>query len=213
MRLQTLVVGPFEVNCYLYWDEVTRDGLIIDPGFDENRIIKAVVAAGMAPKAILLTHGHVDHIAAVEPVKMSFNIPLYVGKGDEFLLRQPSANISALLGTPIVAPEPDAIVTDTQNLRIGSLCLRVIATPGHTPGGVCYFDETQNLLFCGDTLFEGSIGRTDLPGGSLPQLLDSIRSRIMTLPDGVTCYPGHGPATTVGQERMSNPYLGDDFSE
>lgn len=207
MKLKTIVVGPFEVNCYLYWDEATSDGVIIDPGLDGDVIIHEVGKSGMAPRAILLTHGHGDHIAAVEPVKEHFQLPLYVGKGDEELMRNPSANVSELIGQPIVAPRPDHIVEDEQTIAIGSLQFSVIATPGHTPGGVCYLDEKANLIFTGDSLFWGSIGRTDLPGGSLNTLLDSIKGKLMKLPDSITCYPGHGPQTTIGAEKSQNPFL------
>jgi len=211
MKLQTLVVGPFEVNCYLYWDEKSGDGVVIDPGDDAATIIRAVEQSGMNLRAALLTHGHGDHIAAVSGLLDRFKIPLYVGEGDQKLLADPSANVSASIGHPIITPEPDVIVTDEQVIGIGSILLRVLATPGHTQGGVCYLDEKENLLFCGDTLFWGSIGRTDLPGGSLKILLNSIRSKILRLPDGIKCLPGHGPETTVGAERAGNPFLTDGF--
>jgi len=211
MNLQTLVVGPFQVNCYLYWDEETRDGVVIDPGSDAESILPALEQSGMTVRAILLTHGHCDHIAAVDDIKKHFDVPLYIGDGDQELLSNPSENVSEMLGHPIVVPEPDVLVKDEQMIKLGSVMFRVLATPGHTPGGVCYLDEAENVLFCGDTLFWGSIGRTDLPGGSLKVLLDSIRSRILTLPDGIKCYPGHGPNTTVGAERSSNPFLSGDF--
>lgn len=213
MELLNVVVGPFEVNCYLYWDSTSGDGVIIDPGFDAERIVSAVTDSGFAPRAVLLTHGHGDHIAAVETVKDRYEIPVYVGKGEEELLANPSANVSALLGAPIVAPKPDKLVEDEQVIKIGSLTFRVLMTPGHTVAGVCYLDETEGRLFCGDTLFAGGVGRTDLPGGSMPTLLKSIREKIMRLPDGILCYPGHGPHTTVGAERVGNPFLiGDSFA-
>jgi hydroxyacylglutathione hydrolase len=207
MKVETIVVGPFEVNCFLYYNEQNGDGVIIDPGDDQNRIAKTIEHLKIRPKAILLTHGHGDHIAAVEGVKNQYDLPLYVGAGDEELLRNPSANISALVGHPIVAPDPDVVLTDEQLITIGSITLRVLATPGHTPGGVCYLDEKENRLFCGDTLFYSSIGRTDLPGGSTDLLLDSIRTKILSLPDSIVCLPGHGPQTTVGAERVNNPFL------
>jgi glyoxylase-like metal-dependent hydrolase (beta-lactamase superfamily II) len=211
MKLETLVVGPFEVNCYLYYNEQNGDGVIIDPGADETRIAQMIEQAGITPKAILLTHGHGDHIAAVEAVKSRWDPLLYIGAGEEELLRSPSANVSALVGHPIVAPDPDVVLSDEQVITIGSIMLRVLATPGHSPGGVCYLDERQNRLFCGDTLFYGSIGRTDLPGGSLEVLLESIRLKILPLPDQIVCLPGHGPQTTVGAERVNNPFLVGDF--
>jgi glyoxylase-like metal-dependent hydrolase (beta-lactamase superfamily II) len=211
MKLETLIVGPYEVNCFLYYNEQEGDGVIVDPGADYERIAQAVTAAAIKPTAILLTHGHGDHIAAVEAVKDRYQIPLYVGAGEEELLKNPSANVSALVGHPIVAPDPDFVLTDEQVITVGAITLKVLATPGHSPGGICYLDERHNRLFCGDTLFWGSIGRTDLPGGSLEVLLGSIRSKILTLPDTVVCLPGHGPKTTVGAERVNNPFLSEDF--
>ena len=212
MKLQTIVVGPFQVNCYLYWDETSGDGVIIDPGDDDSRIVGAVERAGFTPKAILLTHGHGDHIAAVGPVKEKFDVPLYVGRGEESLLKNPSENVSALIGHPIVAPDPDHLVADNDLVQVGAIELRVLATPGHSPGGVCYLDERQGICFSGDTLFWGSIGRTDFPGCSHERLIQSIREKILTLPDSVVCYPGHGPETTVGGERVNNPFLSGGYA-
>ncbi|MBN1212394.1 MAG: MBL fold metallo-hydrolase [candidate division Zixibacteria bacterium] len=206
-RVTTIVVGAFMVNCYLYWDDKTGDGVIIDPGDEGPIIIDTVRRAGFTPRGILLTHGHVDHIAAVGQVKEEFDIPLYVGRGEEALLADPAANASIMLDEPITVPEPEFVLKDEQEVRIGSLAFRVLATPGHTPGGICYLDETEGLLFCGDTLFQGSIGRTDLPGGSYPQLIGSIQNKLMKLPDGIVCFSGHGPRTTIGAERNSNPFL------
>jgi glyoxylase-like metal-dependent hydrolase (beta-lactamase superfamily II) len=206
-QLETVVVGPFFVNCYLFWDDQTGDGVIIDPGAEANEIFEEVANSGMTPRAILLTHGHGDHIAAVAEVKEKYDLPLYVGKGEEELLKNPSANVSALLDQPIVAPDPDRLLVDEERVDIGSLSFRVLATPGHSPAGVCYLVEEQGILFCGDSLFAGSIGRTDLPGCSHGLLIESIQKKILSLPDQVVCYPGHGPQTTVGAERTSNPFL------
>lgn len=211
MRLKTIIVGIFEVNCYLYWDELTGNGVIIDPGDEGKRIIEAVDSLGFEPQAILLTHGHGDHIAAVEEIKEKYQVPLYIGAGEEGLLANPSANMSALIGSPIVAPSPDYLVKDEQLLTFGSFNLRILSTPGHSPAGLCYLDEIKGWLFCGDTLFYGSIGRTDFPGSSHEQLINSIKTKILTLPDSTICYPGHGPETTVGGERVNNPYLSNEF--
>ena len=211
MKLTTLVVGPFEVNCYLYQDEQTNDGIIIDPGASEELIFESVESMGLVPKAILLTHGHGDHIAAVEAVKDRYQVPLYIGEGEAELLANPSANVSAMFGQPIVAPEADHVVCDEQLITFGSISLKVLATPGHTIGGVCYLDEREANLFSGDTLFWGSVGRTDLPGGSAAILIESIRSKILSLPDDITCYPGHGPKTTIGAERSNNPFLTGEY--
>ncbi len=212
-KVRTVVVGPFAVNCYLLFDEDTSDCLIIDPGADDDVIDYEVEQLALVPKAILLTHGHGDHIAAVAAVKDKYDIPLYVGAGEEGLLADPSANISAYFDSPIVAPTPDHAVTDEQTIRVGALTLKVLSTPGHSPAGVCYLLEEEGVLFCGDTLFAGSIGRSDLPGSSHDLLMKSIHAKILTLPDAVVCLPGHGPATTVGAERTSNPFLtGEDFA-
>jgi len=207
MKLEVLVVGMFEVNCYLYWDETSKDGIIIDPGDEEERIINRVEGLGINLKAILLTHGHGDHIVAVEAVKEKYSIPLYIGNGEEELLKNPSANVSALIGHPIVAPPPDYLVNDEQLLTFGTISLKVLSTPGHSPAGVCYLDENEGLLFTGDTLFWSSIGRSDFPGSSHETLMNSINTKIMTLPDSIECFPGHGPKTTVGAERENNPFL------
>ncbi|MBU8933790.1 MAG: MBL fold metallo-hydrolase [candidate division Zixibacteria bacterium] len=207
MKLQTLVVGMFEVNCFLYWDEDTGDGVIIDPGDEAQRIIEAVDQAGFTPKAILLTHGHGDHIVALTEVKEKYRIPLYIGDGEQDLLANPSANVTALVGHSIITPPPDHLMNDGDTLAIGSVQLKVLMTPGHTTAGVCFYDEIEARLFTGDTLFFSSVGRTDLPGGSTEQLIDSIKTKILTLPDSVTCHPGHGPETTVGNERAHNPFL------
>lgn len=195
------------VNCYLYWDDQSSDAVIIDPGDEDDRIVDAVAGAGCTPRAILLTHGHLDHIGAVEPLKKRYDIPILVGRGEEDLLSDPAKNGSAAYGMPLTAPPPDKLVSDDDLVVFGSLSVRVLATPGHSPAGVCYLDESNGWLFCGDTLFMQSIGRTDLYGASLERLMESIGSRILTLPDKVICYPGHGPSTTVGAERVNNPFL------
>jgi len=212
MELKTVVVGPFEVNCYLYWDGASKDAVILDPGGDEDLIFEALDRVGVTPQAILLTHGHIDHIAAVGAVKEKLQIPLYIGQADQNLLVNPSDFVSTFYSKPVHSPPADFLVTDEQLLTFGTIALRVLATPGHTLGGVCYLDERQGALFCGDTLFYGSVGRTDLPGGSYEQLLESIRTKILTLPDEIVCLPGHGPETTVGAERNNNPFLAGGYA-
>ncbi|HQL24867.1 MAG TPA: MBL fold metallo-hydrolase, partial [candidate division Zixibacteria bacterium] len=160
MQVQTLVVGAFQVNCYLYWGDAAGRGVIIDPGDEEERIADAVTKAGFEPAAVLLTHGHGDHIAAVSPLMKQYGIPLWAGAGEEKLLANPTANISALVGRPVTTPVPDKLLRDNEVVSAGPFDLRVLATPGHSPGGVCYLDERAGVLFTGDTLFWGSIGRT-----------------------------------------------------
>ena len=205
MQIETLAVSPFETNCYLVWSEKDKNGVIIDPGDEDERILDRIEKLGIAAGAILLTHGHADHIAAVKPIKEKLKIPIYIGRGDEAMLESPSANVSTYFGIEITCPPADHVIGDKDIIRFGSLTFSVFATPGHSPGGVCFFAE--KYIFCGDTLFNGSIGRTDLPGGNFQQLIDSIDRNILTLPDDIICYPGHGPATTIGQERKNNPFL------
>jgi glyoxylase-like metal-dependent hydrolase (beta-lactamase superfamily II) len=213
IQLQVIEVGPFQVNCYLIFDEDSKDCIIVDPGAEPNRIASEVGKLGVTPRAILLTHGHADHIAGVKTLKEKFGVPLAIGNGEEELLKNPSSNISAMMGMHIVSPEPDQLLEDEQLLSFGSITFRVLATPGHSPAGVCFLHEEAGILICGDTLFAGSIGRTDLPGCSHDLLLRSIRTKILALPDSIVCYPGHGPSTTVGAERNSNPFLmGESFA-
>lgn len=207
MKLEMLTVGPFEENCYLYWDEKSAKGVIFDPGDEADRIIETVERAGFEPSAILLTHGHGDHIGALAEVKQKWNLPVYIGRGEEEYLLDPQKNGSANFGMPIKTDKPDILVDNENLYRFDSIELRVLFTPGHTKAGVCYLDEQQGVLFCGDTLFQGSIGRTDLYGGSFENLIDSIQKKILTLPDDIVCLPGHGPGTTVGAERTGNPFL------
>lgn len=205
MQIKTLVVSPFEVNCYLVWDQARGKCAIIDPGDEDELIIDTIRSNNLTPEAILLTHGHGDHIGAVDPLIKKYDIPLYVGEGEDGLLANPSAEVSAFFGYQIVCPPPDKLLKDKDVIRIGGVDFTVFSTPGHSPGGVCYF--AGNSVFCGDTLFYGSIGRTDLAGGSYKVLIDSIEQKLLTLPDDIICYPGHGPSTTIGQERRSNPFL------
>jgi hydroxyacylglutathione hydrolase len=207
LQVETLQVGPFQVNCYLLWDNSNLEGVIIDPGAEPSEIFRAVKLCGFTPNAILLTHGHGDHIGAVDEVREKYTAPLYIGSGEEVMLSDPLSNMSAFFDSPIKLKAPEFLATDEQHLVLGSLQLTVLSTPGHTAAGVCYLHETEGLLFCGDTLFQGSVGRTDLPGGSMSVLLDSIQKKILTLPDSIICYPGHGPRTTVGAERHNNPFL------
>jgi len=206
-QVEPLVVGMYQENCYLYWHAESKEVVVIDPGDEAERIAEAITERDLVPQAVLLTHGHLDHIGAVDELVQRFDVPLYIGAGEEIMLSDPIKNGSALLGQPITTRPPDKLLNDDDLVVLGKLRLRVLATPGHSPAGICYLDETSGWLFCGDTLFAQSIGRTDLYGGSLETLMTSIQQKILPLPDAVVCYPGHGPATTVGAERNSNPFL------
>ncbi len=207
MKNHILVVGAYEVNCSLYFDENSKEGVIIDPGADAKMIIDEVMNLGFTPKAVLLTHGHSDHIGAVQEVLNEFQIPLYAGENEKELLADATANMSVFIGEAITVPPADFWLSDEEIISIGTINFRVLHTPGHSPGGLCFLDEKENLLFCGDTLFYGSIGRTDFPGCSHEQLIESIQKKLLPLPDLIKCVPGHGPTTTIGGERVNNPFL------
>lgn len=207
MKLKSIIVGLYEVNCYLYWNEKTFEGIIIDPGADFDQIKKEIENNEIKPIAVLLTHGHGDHIAAVSEILEHYKIPLYAGEKELPLLLDANLNMSAGMGVNITTPRPEFLVADNEILNFPGFSIKVLATPGHSPGGVCFYDEKNMNLFTGDTLFFSSIGRTDFPGCSMNDLLDSINNKILTLPDEIKCFPGHGPATTVGGERINNPFL------
>lgn len=205
MEVVTLTVGMYETNCYLAYDRQKKEGIIIDPGDEAGLIIDGIKRLDFKPRMILLTHGHVDHIGAVNEMIKTYSIPLKAGRGEEKLLKSAAANFSALMGAPITCPDPEQLLDDGDKLSFGSEVLTVRQTPGHSPGGVCYVGD--GLVFCGDTLFYGSVGRTDFPGCSHQQLIKSIVEKLLPLPDKTVCYPGHGPTTTIGEERRHNPFL------
>jgi hydroxyacylglutathione hydrolase len=213
MKVQALSVGEFESNCYLYWDESTLRGVVIDPGDDAPRILRAIEHAGFQPEAILVTHGHCDHIGAIASVKAKYDVPVMIGRGEEPMLTSAVLNLSSAIGIPVTAPPADRLLDDEELVVFSSFSFRILLTPGHSPAEICFLDEREGRLFCGDVLFYGSIGRSDFPGSSHDVLIRSIETKILTLPDGIVCYPGHGPQTTVGAERVNNPFLnGSNFA-
>jgi glyoxylase-like metal-dependent hydrolase (beta-lactamase superfamily II) len=207
-KIKILEVGPLDVNCYIVWDEDTGEAVIIDPGGDAPVIEREVRAEGLKVRYILNTHGHFDHVGADGETKKRFNAPLAIHRDDADLLEKAPAH-AGLFGLRAEAqPAPDFFLEDNAVIEAGPLRIEVLHTPGHTPGGVCLYIRAEGVLFSGDTLFAGSVGRTDLEGGSTETLLHSIRTRLLTLDDSVRVYPGHGPSTTIGDERRHNPYLG-----
>ncbi len=195
----------------MYWKAESSKAVIIDPGADDYLILEAIKSQDISPQAILLTHGHVDHIGAVNSLRQSFGIPVFAGDGEQPLLSDPTANMSALTESAVTVDPPVNWLKDEELLVIADLSFKVLATPGHSPGGVCFLDESAGVVFVGDTLFYGSIGRTDFPGCSHTRLIDSISSKLLKLPNSIVCYPGHGPSTTIGAERVNNPFLKGDY--
>jgi hydroxyacylglutathione hydrolase len=206
--LVTLPVGLIETNCYVIGCEETKQGAIIDPGGHPQRILAEVQRRGLAIQYVLDTHGHFDHTDANGAVVKATGAPLAIHPLDKPIL-QASGGASWFGMVAAPSPPPDLELQDGDLLNVGKLCLQVLHTPGHTPGHVCFFESAQGVLFDGDVLFYRGIGRTDLPGGNWQQLFDSIRRVLFSLPNTTLVYPGHGPATTIGDERRLNPWLSE----
>ena len=206
MIIETLPVGALETNCYLVGCEQTQLGAVIDPGGDAADILAAVEQKGLTLKYVLLTHAHFDHIGAVAEIVQATRAPVAMHPNDLPLLRARGG--AALFGVFMrPSPDPDIELADDQVIEVGTLRLRVLHTPGHTPGHVTFYEAKARAAFDGDVLFQQGIGRTDFPGSSFQQLMNSIRNKLFILPDDTTIYPGHGPATTVGDEKRYNPFL------
>lgn len=205
MEYTALPVGSFGTNCYLAWCDRTQAGIVIDPGAQPGEILKQVEELSLDIKAVVNTHGHLDHIGGNGAIASRHNCPVFIGAADARMLEDPQLNYSARLGKPVTSPAAQRLLSDGDQVEFGRCALAVLSTPGHTPGSICLLGH--GVLFSGDTLFAGSVGRTDLPGGSHNQLVDSIRRRLLPLPDEIAVLPGHGPATTIGQERQNNPWL------
>jgi glyoxylase-like metal-dependent hydrolase (beta-lactamase superfamily II) len=207
MILETIPVGVLQCNCSILGDETSREAIVVDPGDDIPRIITLLAKHSLTVKQILITHAHIDHIAGAHRLKRLTGAPVLYNQNDLPLVKMMDAQADWLgIPTPTVEA-PDDTVEDGSLIAITGLSGSILHTPGHTEGSVCLYLPTQTLLLAGDTLFAGSIGRTDLPGGNIRKILASIHERLLTLPDEVTVIPGHGPATTIGSERTSNPFL------
>ncbi len=204
MIVEKIVVGPLASNCYIVADDAVPQGSIIDPGDEAEAILERVGELGIDIKYIILTHGHLDHIAAVTRVKEATGASLVVHKEDVDSLNDRSLSLFMGVTLPEV-PKPDQLLRGWESIEFGGLSFTVLHTPGHSPGGICLLGE--GVLFSGDTLFNCGIGRSDLSGGDPDKLLHSIHTRLLILPDETVVYPGHGPQTTIGEERRRNPFL------
>ena len=205
MNITCLTVGLLETNCYLVRDAATGEGALIDPGAEAPRIVEACAQESLEPGLIVNTHGHADHVGADAELKRRYpSARLCIGRGEAELLGEPVRNLSAMLGLEGAGVEPDALLDEGQELRFGQCVLRVMQTPGHTPGSICLLapDERPQVVFCGDLIFQGGVGRVDLPGGDAAALRRSIEHRILKLPGETVLLPGHGPPTTVQEAQL-----------
>ena len=210
MQIEQYVVGPIATNCYFVIAPDTKELIVIDPGASGRRLADMAQEKGYQPVAILLTHGHFDHADGVEDFIASFpdaTIPVYAHEAERRTLEDPSVNLSGEMSRVPKRYRVDEFVRDGQRLTLAGFSIRVIHTPGHTEGGCCYYFPEEAALFPGDSLFAGSIGRTDFPGGSLGTLVRSVKEKLLTLPEETKVYPGHEGLTTIGDERVYNPFL------
>ena len=205
MKYETLVVGALETNCYLVYCPLTKECAVVDPGAEAEEILRLIAAKGVKPVVILNTHGHVDHVGANRDLKEKFDVPLCIHSADKPMLEKSQHSELALFLEAKDSPSPDRLLKEGDKIKIGKSFLEVIHTPGHSPGSLSFFGD--GFLLSGDTLFSGGVGRTDFPGGSWKELENSIKNKILVLPNETIILPGHGPSTTVGQEKSSNPFL------
>ncbi len=207
MIFETVVVGALGVNCLILGCNETRQGVVVDPGDDVELVQKQIAGHGLSIIAIINTHGHFDHVGGNQQMLKHNKAKLYIHQSDAPMLAR-VAQVAAMYGLSAEnSPAPDIHLEDNLVIEFGNQRLMVIHTPGHTQGGCCLYLDEQQILISGDTLFAEGVGRTDLPGGSHSQLVQSIRNRLFVLPDKVKVYPGHGPATSIGHEKNHNPYL------
>lgn len=211
LEIRTIESLPFSENTYVAWIPGRTDCIVVDPGLEPELILETLQENGLVPAAILNTHGHGDHIGGNETLKKAYPAaPLVIGEREKHLLRDPRANVSGLFGVPIVSPPADRTVQDGDRIEFAGIALTVREIPGHSPGHVVFIHENRvTTIFAGDVLFRGSVGRTDFPGGSFDVLEAGIREKLYVLPETAVVYPGHGPTTTIGHERRTNPFVND----
>lgn len=212
MKIKIFIVNPFQMNCYLYYDDITFGAILIDPGMysadDCNELLSFVKKNNITIKFIINTHGHIDHILGNRFAKNSFEAPLLIHSDDLFLLEGLKEQGKKYGINTETSPQPDKFITEDLILEIGNNKIEFIHTPGHSPGSVCVVNHTDKNIFCGDLIFKDSIGRTDLPGGDYDVLMNSINNKLFALcKDDYALYPGHLEDTTIGEEKTNNPYL------
>ena len=207
MKYRSMVLGPVYTNTYIVWNENSREGFIVDPADRAGRIADLIREEDIQPAAILLTHGHFDHIMAVDALRNQYGIPVIAGAGEQALLSDPRQNLSGTMASP-VRLKADRTVTEGETFVLAGMTVRVIETPGHTSGSVCYYLPDEGILLSGDTLFAGSFGRYDFPTGSFETLRSSIREKLFVLPEETIVLPGHEGTTTIGEEKQWNPMAG-----
>lgn len=200
--MQRLIVGVMRTNCYLVYKDNTKETLVVDPADKVEKISQALEESGLKPVAILLTHGHFDHIGAVEGLKKKYGCKIYCLDGEKEVLECADYNLSAMFSNSFTIT-PDVLLKDGEELSLGGFVIQVIATPGHTKGSCCYYFPEDRFLISGDTLFEGSVGRTDFPTGSASMLMCSIKEKLFVLPEDTPVYSGHGEPTTIGYEKQN----------
>lgn len=205
MIIKVIQVGELGVNCYIASCPETKECLVIDPGAEVEMIFKYIESEALIVKAIINTHGHADHIGANAELKKLTNAPILIGTFDQEMLLEPKLNLSVYIEKPIISAGADTLLNDGDIISFGKEKLTVLHTPGHTRGGICLLGT--EVVFTGDTLFNQSIGRTDFPGGSMTDIISSIKTKLMCLNDDVKVLPGHGPASLIGLERQKNPFL------
>lgn len=206
-RIQTCVLGGFSTNCYIVYRKDKKEAVIVDPADNGAYILNKCYELQVEPVAVLLTHGHADHIMAMDDIRRAFHCKVYACRAEEKLLSEPSMNLSGMFGLEAVSKKADVWLEDGEILQLLGCEWQVIGTPGHTKGSACYYIPSEEVLISGDTLFADSLGRTDLPTGNVNEIVHSIAEILFKLPDHTMVYPGHGDPTSIGHEKVYNPVV------